>query len=197
MCGTDSRPPGGQCGVVGIGLRGGLEAGRGIDLDPLDRCGLARAGAALVPTAEKEPVVWCYTTDRPCGDWPKPAFDAPSWKEGPAGFGSKGTPNVNPRTVWKTSDIWIRREVTLPDVQGRELQLRLYHDDDAEVYLNGVLAGKFAGYSTKYEVAEIPAPAVAALRAGKNVIAIHCHQVRGGQFVDAGLDVLVQPPAGK
>ena len=152
---------------------------------------------ALVPTAEKEAVVWCYTTDRPSGDWSQPAFNASAWKEGPAGFGTKGTPNVTPRTVWKTNDIWIRREVTLPDVGGRELKLRLYHDDDAEVYLNGVLAGKFAGYSTKYEVAEIPLPAVAALKAGKNVIAVHCHQVHGGQFVDAGLDILVQPPKGK
>ena len=124
-------------------------------------------------------------------------FDVSAWKEGPAGFGTKGTPNVTPRTVWKSGDIWIRREVTLPDVRGRELQLRLYHDDDAEVYLNGVLAGKFAGYGTKYEVAEIAEPAAAAIRTGKNVIAVHCHQVRGGQYIDAGLDVLVQPAAGK
>jgi hypothetical protein len=152
---------------------------------------------ALAATAEKEPVIWRYTTERPSGDWFKPAFDASAWKEGPAGFGTKGTPNVTPRTVWKSGDIWIRREVTLPDVRGRELQLRLYHDDDAEVYLNGVLAGKFAGYGTKYEVAEIAEPAAAAIRTGKNLIAVHCHQVHGGQYIDAGLDVLAPSPEGR
>ena len=150
----------------------------------------------LVPTAEHEPVVWRYTTARPSDEWFKPDFDASSWKEAPAGFGTKGTPNVLPRTTWKSDDIWIRREVTLPELKGRDVALRMYHDDDAEVYLNGVPAGTFHGYTTNYEVAEIPPAAVAALKPGKNLMAIHCHQVRGGQFIDAGLDVM-QPAAGK
>jgi hypothetical protein len=150
----------------------------------------------LVPTAEREPVAWRYTTTQPPGQWFKPGFDAATWKEGPAGFGTPNTPNVDPRTEWRTDDIWIRREVTLPDLKGRDVALRMYHDDDAEVYINGVPAGSYQGYTTHYEFAEMAPAAVAALKPGKNLIAIHCHQVYGGQYIDAGLSV-VQPPAGK
>jgi len=147
----------------------------------------------LVPTAEKEPIVWRYTTAKPADGWFKPDFDASSWKEGPAGFGSKGTPNVEPRTAWKTDDVWLRREVTLPEWKGSELALRIYHDDDAEVYFNGVEAAKMGGYTTVYETVDIAPAAVAALKPGKNVIAIHCHQVYGGQYIDVGLGVLEMP----
>ena len=39
---------------------------------------------ALSPTAEKQPVIWRYTTAQPAADWYKPGFDASAWKEGPA-----------------------------------------------------------------------------------------------------------------
>jgi hypothetical protein len=33
---------------------------------------------------------------------------------------------------------------------------------------------------------EIAPAAAATLKAGRNLIAIHCHQQRGGQYIDAG-----------
>ena len=44
---------------------------------------------------------------------------------------------------------------------------RVFHDDDAEVYINGEHAR--------------------ALRAGRNTIAVHVHNTRGAQFIDLGL----------
>jgi hypothetical protein len=149
----------------------------------------------LAPTAENQAVVWRYTTARPAKDWFQADFDDSAWRQGPAGFGTQGTPNVNPRTVWKTDDIWLRREITLPAGKLGDVALRMYHDDDAEVYLNGVPAGQYQGYVTNYEPAEIAPATVAALRAGKNLIAIHCHQVMGGQYIDAGLQAIQPPPA--
>jgi hypothetical protein len=66
--------------------------------------------------------------------------------------------------------------------------LRLHHDEDAQVYLNGIEVLSRGGYTTEYEAEEIDAQS---LRAGKNVIAIHCRQTMGGQYIDAGLDAIV------
>ena len=76
-----------------------------------------------------------------------------------------------------------------------EVSLLMHPDDDVEVYLNGVLALKITGYTSDYEEFTLPKTALAALKPGKNAIAIHCHQYAGGQYIDAGLIRLV--PRGK
>jgi hypothetical protein len=143
----------------------------------------------VVPTSQEKGQTWRYTMERPEGDWYKPDYDASGWKEGPGGFGTEGTPGAVVRTEWKTADIWLRREITLPG--SGDLYLSLHHDEDAEVYLNGVLAAKVQGFVTGYEDVPIREEARKALKpGGKNVIAIHCHQTTGGQYIDAGLIVL-------
>jgi len=67
------------------------------------------------------------------------------------------------------------------------LQAWLHHDEDAEVYINGVLALRVPGFVTGYESWPLTATSKAALTAGKNLIAIHCHQTTGGQYIDMGL----------
>jgi hypothetical protein len=141
----------------------------------------------IVPTSKREPAVWRYTFERPADGWQKPDFDAGDWKEGPGGFGTDGTPGSVVRTEWKTDDVWLRREIDLPEEDFSNLQLLIHHDDDAEVYLNGVRAVSLASYTTDYERAEIRPAAKASLKPGKNVLAVHCHQVKGGQYIDVGL----------
>jgi hypothetical protein len=63
----------------------------------------------------------------------------------------------------------------------------MHHDEDADVYLNGVLAATVAGFTTAYEETPIRPEARAALKPGKNLIAIHCTQTTGGQYIDAGI----------
>ena len=102
------------------------------------------------------------------------------------GFRTKGTPGAVVRTEWKTDDIWLRREFDLPNGDLGEVYLLLHHDEDAEVYMNGVLALKVNGYITDYEEFALTKEGRKALVPGKNVIAIHCHQTTGGQYIDAG-----------
>jgi hypothetical protein len=144
--------------------------------------------SSLVPTSEAQGVVWRYTTTAPASDWYQPAFDASTWSEGPGGFGTAGTPGAVVRTTWNTGDIWLRKTFDLASIPDGLLSLRIHHDENAEVYLNGVLAASFTGYTTSYITASVSAAAAASLHAGQNVMAVHCHQTGGGQYIDAGLD---------
>ena len=141
----------------------------------------------LTPTSQDQPQVWRYTLEAPADEWAKPDFNEGAWKEAPGGFGTEKTPGAVVHTKWDTHDIWLRRHFTLSPGDFSHVQLLLHHDDDAEVYLNGVLAFKESGYLTEYQEFPIPAEARNALHAGDNTIAIHCHQNSGGQFIDAGL----------
>jgi Glycosyl hydrolases family 2, TIM barrel domain/Glycosyl hydrolases family 2, sugar binding domain/Glycosyl hydrolases family 2 len=145
---------------------------------------------SLAPTAKRETVTWRYTTTKPAEGWLEPGFDASGWQEGPAGFGARGTLGAIVRTEWKTPDIWLRREFRLPAKLPVNPVLEMHHDEDAEVYINGVLAAKVGHFTVDYEVFDLAPAAVAALKPGaSNVIAIHCRQTSGGQFIDAGLVV--------
>lgn len=147
----------------------------------------------LVPTAKDASVLWRYTTEAPPDGWFAPDFEVSSWKEGPAGFGTRGTPGAVVRTEWNGKDIWLRREFNLTNGTIGSAQLLMHHDEDAEVYLNGVLAVSAPQWTSDYEEVEIRPEARTALRLGKNVIAIHCKQTNGGQYIDAGLVEVVPP----
>src|SRR5204862_5240525 len=137
----------------------------------------------VVPTSQQEGLTWRFTTEKPAEDWFKPGFSDANWKAGPGGFGTRGTPGAVVRTEWKTDDIWLRRIVELPERVPAELRLLMHHDDDAEVYLNGVLATKVTGYTTDYQTFRVRPEALAALRPGRNVLAVHCKQIQGGQYI--------------
>jgi hypothetical protein len=63
----------------------------------------------------------------------------------------------------------------------------MHHDEDTEVYINGVLAAKAAAYNAAYEEFEMTVEAKAALHRGKNLLAVHTHQTFGGQYIDVGI----------
>ncbi len=152
----------------------------------------------LLPTSEAAPQTWKFTTVPPAADWAKADFDDAKWDEGPGGFGERSTPGTHVRTAWKTPDIWLRKSFDLAEVPQGELQLRLHHDEGAEIYLNGVLAAMVDGFVVEYFELPITKAARAALKEGKNTLAIRCHQTGGGQYIDVGLvDVVEKPASGK
>jgi hypothetical protein len=141
----------------------------------------------VVPTSQKNAVTWRYTFEKPADDWMTPGFQRRLVEKRPRRLGTPETPNSVVRTEWKTSDIWARREFALPAGDASKLDLMMYHDEDAEIYINGVLAAKVRGFNGTYDTIPLSAPARAALKPGNNVLAVHCHQTRGGQFIDVGL----------
>lgn len=141
----------------------------------------------LVPAGdEAADIMWKYTASQPEGEWYLSEYDDAHWTSGLSPFGGSA------RTVWNSSDIWIRRTFVLSDVsedRKRDLRLWLRHDEDAEVYINGVLAAKVSGYNNNYEEQSLLPEALDILKidGSENVIAIHCRQTIGGQMIDCGM----------
>ncbi len=149
---------------------------------------------AVVPTVREQPYRARYTFKKPAAGWEKAAFaSASSWLEGPAPF----TDNKSEHgTSWTGGDIWVRRTVRVADPKTTgDLRLLMQHDDDAKVYLNGVLLTKQAGYNSTYAFFPISPAARQALRAGDNVLALHANSPHGGEYLDAGLYETLPTPA--
>jgi hypothetical protein len=141
----------------------------------------------VVATARSAQVKWRYSLDRPADGWIAPNFTDREWQEGTGGFGTPGTPGAIIGTEWKTKEIWLRREFTLPDRALRSPRLLLIYDENPEVYLNGVLAAKLTGWSNQYEEVDISPAALATLKPGRNALAVHASQTYGGQSIDVGI----------
>ena len=139
----------------------------------------------VVPTGEDEGQNWRYTTDQPAAGWEKPLFDDGTWLKGMSPF----APDA--RTRWDTSDIWLRRRFTLDKpVMGAIIRVR--HDEDAAVYFNGKFVYERLGYTGSYHDVKLNPAVIPNLTQGENLIAVHCQQTTGGQWIDVGLTVLFE-----
>jgi hypothetical protein len=67
--------------------------------------------------------------------------------------------------------------------------LRIHHDEDVEVYLDGKLLLERKGYTTGYILVPIDQQL---LRPGRRLLAVHCKQTGGGQYIDAGIVDVVE-----
>ena len=165
------------------------------------RASIAQVGSgspALMLSSQTVAQTWKYTTANPASDWFTSGFSDTAWTSGSGAFGTIGTHG----TTWNTSDIWLRRTFnpgTLTAAQLPNLRFSVFHDEDTEIYINGVLAATLGGYNSNYAFfALTTAGQNAIVSNATNVIAVHCHQTSGGQFIDVGLSLLqggvVVPP---
>jgi hypothetical protein len=93
--------------------------------------------------------------------------------------------------MWATSDIWMRRTVDVAAADIADIHLWDLISGDAYIYVNGVLAASVSGVKM-YAFAPTPLSpaALATIKPGQNVIAVHCHRREDTQFVDVGLATL-------
>ncbi len=139
---------------------------------------------------------WAWTTTAPAAGWEKPGFDDSAWARSAGGFGSafilRDHPHAKSATKWETPEIWLRRHFTYKKPTGKILQatIDMFHDEDAEVYLNGELVLSAKGYNTNWTSFPLPLEKfAAAVKEGDNMIAVKVIQTVGGQFIDLGLSV--------
>ncbi len=156
-------------------------SGEGCQVEPL---GLTTV--PVIPTVKDMSVTWKYVTSQPASDWKSVNFDDSAWKSGKNAF---GTSSAN-STLWTTTDIWMRKEFTLEGYNAQvvdSLLLSVAHDEDCEIYINGVVAAEISGYED-YKNVEISDKAKAAIKVGeKNVLAVHCYNGGGGGIIDVGI----------
>jgi len=138
----------------------------------------------LIPAADESTYEAKYTETKPADGWEKMNFDDAAWKSGNGSFGNNSRLN---RTQWRTPNIWLRRSFTLNKLNDRKLYLKVSHDDNAEVYLNGEKIYTKVGVQGKLDYFPISNEAKQKLKVGKNVLAIHCEDTGGGSLVDVGL----------
>ncbi len=147
----------------------------------------------VVPTGmAEEPYAAKYTFERPPLGWQRPGFDDAVWKWGDAPFGdAKSGHPARPNTEWAggETELWVRRTIDLDAaVDTKNLRLQLSHDDDVEVYLNGVkVYDSGSAWVNDYVILPIPDEARETLQPGRNLLAMHCKSPRGGAYLDAGL----------
>ena len=63
----------------------------------------------------------------------------------------------------------------------------LFHDDNIRIWLNGQEVFQRDGWSTQYQAFNVTEALRPHLKQGKNTLAVHLKQDKGGQFFDMAL----------
>ncbi|MDB5247005.1 MAG: hypothetical protein JWQ40_1399 [Segetibacter sp.] len=137
----------------------------------------------IISTSETQAYSVKYTEEIPAGDWTSLSFSDTAWKTGAAPFGNRRPAN----TRWRSKDIWVRRTFSLDDVKVNKLFLKINHDDNTEVFLNGDKIYNKHGWLNKFEYFPIDDNVKSKLKKENNVLAIHVTNTTGGQWLDAGI----------
>lgn len=144
--------------------------------------------------------IWKYiTSDNPLSDkkWTEVGFADKDWKYGKSGFGNGSLQGAPEHTKWTSKYIYMRKTLTFGSLNQSELnrlRLQIFHDEDAEVYINGVHAASLSKYNNRYEFVDISAEAKQAIRQnGQNLIAVSCKNKEGNQFIDLGFAIVDIP----
>lgn len=123
-------------------------------------------------------------------NWYEKEASEAGWSNGYGAFGNQSE-YEGVYTNWNDiSHYYIRRHVTLTEENLKEDLWIIYsHDDDFELYINGIkLAEATGGNTWKQNVkVHLQGEARNALVAGDNVIAFHVNNTRGGALADVGL----------
>ena len=104
------------------------------------------------------------------------------------------TPGAVVRTEWNTDAIWLRRTFELENTDFTNLQLRIHHDEEAEITINGHEVSDDAAYRPEYidRSIRLRRRGGPILKIGTNTLTIHYRQTGGGQYIDAGLANVIE-----
>ena len=139
----------------------------------------------ILAAADEKAYQFSFTETAPKKEWNAVDFDASAWKSGAAPFGDLW---AQAGTEWKSNKLWAIRSFQLSQDIPEQLYLKISHDDNVEVYLNGLQILDKKGFTEhKYDYIPIKGAALKSLKKGNNALAIRIENTGGGQWLDAGL----------
>jgi hypothetical protein len=142
-----------------------------------------RKTKAILADADDNAYACHYTETKPADNWIAADYDDSKWQNGKGLF---GTADMEPKTVWSSKDIWIRRTFNLEKTDFDNLLLKLKYDDNVQVYLNGEKIYT-AGCCSANKELQFTKEMMQHLRKGKNVLAFYCENTGGQAYIDAGI----------
>ena len=138
----------------------------------------------IVPAADEMNYEAVFMETDPGQNWMNDSFADSAWEKGVAPFGDNSSLS---KTMWRSKDIWVRRDVTINDLNLNNLFLKLQHDDDVEVYLNGQNIYTAKGATGKFIYLPIKEEVKKTLKKGTNILAVHVTNTGGASWLDAGI----------
>lgn len=127
-----------------------------------------------------------YTETEPQSDWMQKTYDTSGWQKGETGFASeevKGSTTRHLGTKWDSSSLWLRKAFSIGKQTGN-VAIRVAHDGDTKIYLNGTLVYEKQGRD--YCMVNLDKKQRAALEEGTNLLAVETHKGRS-RFFDVSL----------
>lgn len=122
-----------------------------------------------------------YTFQAPDAGWNETGFHDQTWKKGRAPFGDD--PALH-QSSWTTDEIYLRKTINIDKLPAEDLYLKISHDDNTVVYLNGKEIFKKEGWEHGYVYIPVKK---SILKKGSNLLAIQVKNTAGGRHIDAAL----------
>ena len=163
------------------------------DPPTVDALAAAFAESNLIPvsTPAATPARWRFSFTPPASNWFAADFTDTAW---PVASVVSGFPTYSARSekaITPHTNLWLRREFDLPKVPVGKVVLRLNRSHDAQIFLNGALAGATTDWTDAAVLVPCSEAAQATLKLGRNVLALHCEQVDGGTNI--GVEIFLSP----
>lgn len=149
---------------------------------------------SLLPASDEGGFEAKFTENEPATDWIQPGFDDSAWKNGLSPFGGNQRTS---KTLWKSRHIWVRRTFNVQNLDLKELLLKLKHDDNVWVYLNGQLIYEKGCCAGRFAFLELDKQLKANLQKGANLLALHVENTGGNGHFDVGIVEKIIPESSK
>jgi len=145
------------------------------------------------PAYLKDAQLFRYTTNAPAAQWSDAAFNDTNWTSAPAGIGNTNDAGARIRTNLAFSEIWARTLHARREAERAAL-VRMMHDEDTQVFVNGVLAVDSYAYVSQYGD-YMGSDAAPARSCRQEQYRVHTINIDGGRYVDVGLWMTDDAPA--